>query len=72
MVTGDLSLTYSRVWWTRKIAIVSLSAIGWPVIEPHVAKIVAAVDATTPGSFTRVEVGKFARPKRKPKGFDLG
>ena len=46
MVTGDLSLTYQQNGGPED-RIVSLSAIGWPVIEPHVAKIVAAVDATT-------------------------
>jgi hypothetical protein len=43
-----------------------------PVIEPHVESIVAALNLARPGSFTRVEVGKFARAKQKPKGFDLG
>jgi hypothetical protein len=68
MVTGDLSLTYQQNMVGRKIAIVSLSAIGWPIIEPHVAKIIEAVDEATPGSFTRVECGTFVRPKRTPKG----
>jgi hypothetical protein len=68
MVTGDLSLTYQQNMVGRKIAIVSLSAISWPVIEPHVAKIVQAVDCSEPGSFTRVACGVFERPKRRPKG----
>ena len=46
----------------RRIALVSLSAVSWPVIEPHVAKIVAAVDGAAPGSFIQVDVGKFRRP----------
>ena len=69
MVTGDLSLTYQQNMIGRTMAIVSLSAIGWPVIEVHVAKIVTAVNEARPGSFTRVEVGKFARPKHGRKGF---
>ena len=72
LVTGDLSLVYQGNMAGRKIAIVSLSAIGWPIIEPHVMKIVSAVDNIAPGSFTRVEVGKFDRPARRIKGFDFG
>jgi hypothetical protein len=56
----------------RAIALVSLSAVSWPVIEPHVAKIINAVDDAKSGSFTRVDVGRFRRPSRKPKGVDLG
>jgi hypothetical protein len=56
----------------REIALVSLSAVNWPVIEPHVAKIGAAVDSAMPGSFTRVECGGFVRPGRRPKGCTLG
>jgi hypothetical protein len=47
----------------KRIAIVSLSAIGWPIIEPHVAKIVEAVDGVEPGSFVRIECGVFRRGK---------
>ena len=63
MVTGDLSLTYQQNMTGRKIAIVSLSAIGWPIIEPHVAKIVAAVDHAKAGSFVRVSCGVFKRSR---------
>ncbi len=66
LVTGDLSLKYQQNFTGRRIAVVSLSAINWPIIEPHVDKIVAAVDAAEPGTFTRVECGLFARGKRKP------
>jgi hypothetical protein len=59
-VTGDLS-PYQRNLSGRRIAIVSLSAIAWPIIEPHVAKIVAAVDRARAGSFVRVECGAFDR-----------
>ena len=66
IVTGDLSLTYQQNMAARRIAIVSLSAIGWPVIEPHVSKIIEAVDAARPGSFARVDVGKFRRSGNRP------
>jgi hypothetical protein len=65
MVTGDLSLTYQQNMVGRKIAIVSLSAIDWPVIAPHVARIVEAVDNARPGSFSRVNCGSFVRSGRR-------
>ena len=63
LVTGDRTLIYEQNLSGRKIALVSLSAVGWPVIEGHVAKIAGAIDAATPGSFTRVDCGRFVRKK---------
>jgi len=63
LVTGDLSMNYQQNLTARRIAIVSLSAIAWPVIGPHVARIVAAIDVATPGAFARVECGVFVRRK---------
>ena len=68
LVTGDLSFSYQQNLTGRRIAIVSLSAIGWPIIEPHVARILAAVDGAEHGAFVRVDCGVFVREKRKPKG----
>ena len=65
LVTGDLSLNYQQNLAQRKLAIVSLSAINWPVIEAHVEKIVAAVNAAMPGAFIRVECGTFCRRRAK-------
>lgn len=65
-VTGDLSLTYQQNMAGRRIAIISLSAIAWPIIERHVSKIVAAVDEAEAGTFVRVECGVFIRGRRKP------
>lgn len=61
LVTGDRTLQYEQNLSKRNIAIVSLSAASWPLIEPHLAKIAAAVDAALPGSFTRVTCGSFVR-----------
>jgi predicted nuclease of predicted toxin-antitoxin system len=72
LVTGDKTLHHEQNLVGRPIAVVSLSAVNWPVIEPHVARIVVAVDEATPGSFTRVECGGFVRPGRRPKGPTLG
>jgi len=64
LVTGDKTLHHEQNLEGRKIALVSLSAVSWPVIEPHVAKIVAAVNGAVSGSFTRVECGAFVRLRR--------
>ena len=44
MISGDINLEYQQRAQGRKIAIVSLSAVNWPVISPYVAAIVRAVD----------------------------
>jgi hypothetical protein len=66
LVTGDRTLHYEQNRAARKIALVSLSAVGWPVIEPHVGKIVDAVDQAKPGTLTRVDCGTFSRRHPRP------
>jgi len=43
LVTGDQTLHYEQNLQGRNLAIVSLSAQSWPVIEPHVDKIAFAL-----------------------------
>ena len=40
----------------RTIAVVVIGVQQWPALQPHVALVVAAVDAATPGSFTEVDI----------------
>jgi hypothetical protein len=67
LITGDRTLHYEQNLSGRQIAIVSLSAVSWPIMEPYIHKIVAAVDETATGSFIYVECGKFRRV-HKPSG----
>jgi hypothetical protein len=60
-LTADQGLYYQQDWEGRKIAMVCLTAHEWDIIAPHMAKIAAAVDAATPGSFQVVECGEFQR-----------
>jgi hypothetical protein len=53
LLTGDRTLHLEQNLTLRRLAVVSLSAISWPVIEPYVAKIVAAVDAVERGPLYR-------------------
>jgi hypothetical protein len=67
LVTGDKTLEYEQNLEHRNIALVALSAVNWPVIELHVAKVVAAVDSAKPGTLTRVDCGSFSRRRMKPR-----
>jgi hypothetical protein len=56
LVTTDKNLSYQQNLAGRRIAIVVLDKGRWGLIKPHVAKIVAAVNAATPGSLAEVEI----------------
>jgi hypothetical protein len=56
LVTTDKNLRYQQNLATRKIAVVVLGKGRWSLMKAHLAKIVAAVDAATLGSFTEVEI----------------
>jgi predicted nuclease of predicted toxin-antitoxin system len=56
LVTTDKNLRYQQNLEGRKMAIVVLGKGRWSLIKPHVAQIVAAVNAATPGSFDEVEI----------------
>jgi hypothetical protein len=56
LVTTDKNLSYQQNLLGRKLAIVVLGKGRWSVIKPHVAQIVAAVNAATPGSFAEIEI----------------
>ena len=64
VLTGDQSMPDQQNISGRKLAIVALSAIEWPIIEPHLAKIAVAIGNTKAGEVTRVDVGAFL--KRRP------
>ena len=55
-VTADRNMGYQQNLTTRKIAIVVLGKGRWGLIKRHVAAVVAAVNAATPGSFAEVEI----------------
>ena len=58
LVTGDLSIEYQQNMTGRKIAIVSLSANNWRIVQNHIPAISAAIGAAHSGSFSRVEFGE--------------
>lgn len=56
-VTTDTNLKYQQNLASRLIAVVVLSTTSWPRIRAASAAVVAAVDASTPGSYTEVALG---------------
>jgi hypothetical protein len=61
LITGDKTLPHEQNLANRKIALVCLSAVSWPVLEPFVDIIVAAVDRAMAGKLDRIECGVFSR-----------
>jgi hypothetical protein len=55
-VTADKNIGYQQNLSGRQISIVVLGKGRWSLIKPHVAAVVAAVDAAKPGSFFEVEI----------------
>jgi hypothetical protein len=55
-VTTDKNLRYQQNLSGRTIAVVVIGVQQWPALQPHVARVVAAVNAATAGSYTDVEI----------------
>lgn len=56
LVTPDKNIRYQQNLTVRTIALVVLGNPQWPVLRQHVGRVVAAVNAATPGSYTEVEI----------------
>ena len=56
LVTTDRNLSYQQNLTDRKIAIVVLGKGRWSLIRRYVGRVVEAVNAATPGSYTEVEI----------------
>lgn len=63
LVTGDKTLHHEQNLAMRQIAVVLLSTVNWPLLQPHLAKIATAVDEASSNSFTRVDCGNFVRSR---------
>ena len=64
MVTCDRNLRYQQNLKGRKLAIVEITTNNWPLIEPRVRQ----VDAAVPGSYTVVEI---SLPPKLPFNFSV-
>lgn len=56
LLTTDKDMRYQQNLAARTIAVVVIGVQQWPALQPHVALVVAAVNAATPGSFTEVDI----------------
>ncbi len=56
LLTTDKNIRYQQNLTGRRIALVVLGNQQWPVAKNHVEKIVAAVNASLPGSYVEVEI----------------
>ena len=55
-LTTDKNMRYQQNLAGWKIAVVVLGQQQWPILRPHVQRVVEAVNAATPGSYTEVEI----------------
>jgi hypothetical protein len=63
LLTTDKNMQYQQNLSGRRIANVVLGNSSRPLVQQYISRVVAAVDATTPGSFCEVEI---PLPPRRP------
>jgi hypothetical protein len=65
MLSADRNLRHQQNLQGRRLALVVMSSPAWPLVQPHIALVQAALDAATAGSYQEVV---FPRPalRRKP------
>ena len=55
-ITADQALSYQQNLTGRKMALLVLSTNNWASVKADIAGIMAAISATTPGSYTEIEI----------------
>jgi hypothetical protein len=55
-VTPDKNIRYQQNLALCRIAVVVLGNPQWPILRRYLERVVAAVDAAQPGSYTEVEI----------------
>lgn len=56
LVTTDKNLRYQQNLTHRKIAIAVSGKARWSLIKLHVGQVIAAVDASTRGSYAEIDI----------------
>jgi len=56
ILTTDKNIRYQQNLSNRRMAFVVLGNQQWPALRRYVDRVVLAVDAATPGSYTEVEI----------------
>jgi hypothetical protein len=55
LLTTDKSMPYQQNLAGRRIAVVVLGLQQWPSLRPNVERVVEAIKAAKPGSYTQIE-----------------
>src|SRR5579863_10295916 len=55
LLTTDKNMLYQQNLAGRRIAVVVLGLQQWPSLRPNVQRVVEAIKAATPGSYTEVQ-----------------
>jgi hypothetical protein len=63
LLTTDKNMPYQQNLAGRRIAVVVLGLQQWPSLRPNVGRVVEAIKAAIPGSYTEVEFSS------EPRGF---
>jgi hypothetical protein len=56
LLTTDKNIRYQQNLTGRGIAFVVLGNQQWPTLRRYIERVVAAVNAATPGSYTEVDI----------------
>lgn len=56
LLTTDMNMNYQQNLKGRQIAIVVLGNSNRPIVHRHIDRVIAAVNAATPGSYTEVDI----------------
>ena len=56
LLTTDKNMRYQQNLKGRKLAFVVIGNQQWPTLRRHVERVVAAVNAATPGSYAEVDI----------------
>jgi hypothetical protein len=56
LITCDRNIPYQQNLTGRRIALIELTTGAWHVVRHHLDRVVAAVDAANPGSYTAVAI----------------
>ena len=56
LLTTDKNICYQQNLAGRKIAIVVLGQQQWPQLEPHIQRVIEAVNAAKPSTYVEVDI----------------
>jgi hypothetical protein len=56
LVTTDKNFSHQQNLQSRRIAIVVIGNAQWPTLKPHIQRLVDAINAAKPETYTVVEI----------------